>query len=277
MSKEQAYYSKGYKKEIADTHAWRTVANSSAFVIPILKPDFKILDVGSGPGTITIDFANYVPEGSVIGVEPTAELIERANEEKAKKEEETGVKLENVTFQDGSIYSLPFEDNTFDVVHAHQVVIHLQDPVAALKELRRVVKVGGYVCVKDADLDSIIAYPDEYSLIIRDYLVKKASNAVSTDIKAGRSLREKAIKAGFEPEHTLSSSSTWCTTKRSEKIIHGERTLKRLQNSGEEIVKNDPEANQREIEKLVDLWHRFVEDDAAWGNILHGEIIYTKQ
>ena len=46
-------------------------------------------------------------------------------------------------FAAGDMYALDVEDASFDVVHAHQVLQHLQDPVAALRELRRVLRPGG--------------------------------------------------------------------------------------------------------------------------------------
>ncbi len=49
----------------------------------------------------------------------------------------------NVRFATGDVYALDFDDASFDVVHAHQVLQHLQDPVAALRELRRVLRPGG--------------------------------------------------------------------------------------------------------------------------------------
>ena len=152
MVQDQSYYKNGFNKAISDTHASRTVSNSAGFVIPILEPNHKLLDVGCGPGSITLDFANYVEGGEIIGVEPTEELIDLANENKAKLAAQ-GKKVDNVKFQIGSIYQLPFEDNSFDVVYAHQVVIHLEDPTAGLKELKRVTKPNGFVSVSYTHLD----------------------------------------------------------------------------------------------------------------------------
>ena len=45
VTTEQAYYSRGFKKSVSDTHAWRTVENSAKYLIPVIKPDFKVLDV----------------------------------------------------------------------------------------------------------------------------------------------------------------------------------------------------------------------------------------
>ena len=62
-------------------------------------------------------------------------------------------------FLAGNIYDLDFEDETFDVVHAHQVLQHLTDPVEALREMRRVAKPGGIVAVRDADFRGMSWYP----------------------------------------------------------------------------------------------------------------------
>ena len=67
--------------------------------------------------------------------------------------------VQNVEFVAGNIYDLDFEDETFDVVHAHQVLQHLTDPVAALREMRRVAKPGGIVAVRDADFHGMSWYP----------------------------------------------------------------------------------------------------------------------
>ncbi|KAK6459057.1 S-adenosyl-L-methionine-dependent methyltransferase [Scheffersomyces xylosifermentans] len=277
MVNEQAYYKNGYNKSISATHSWRTVQNSTPYLIPLLKPDLKVLDVGSGPGTITLDLTNYVTEGEITGVEPTQELIDEANANKAKLEETKGIKLDKVTFKKGSIYELPFPDNTFDLVHAHQVVIHLEDPISALKELRRVTKPNGYVGVKDADLASVTVYPPKYEQIVQLYFVKKAKAAGSTDIYAGRSLRSKALKAGYEADRITSSASSWCISDLSIKNRWKGLISDRLLNSNEKLVPDDEEANKEAIEKVIKIWTEFYEDDEAWLATNHGEIIYQKK
>lgn len=66
------------------------------------------------------------------------------------------------TVQQGDVYSLPFPDNSFDIVHAHQVLQHLSDPVFALREMKRVCK--GHVCVRDVDYRSWMFYPEDVVL-----------------------------------------------------------------------------------------------------------------
>ncbi|KAK6459987.1 S-adenosyl-L-methionine-dependent methyltransferase [Scheffersomyces coipomensis] len=277
MVKEQAYYKEGYVKEIADTHAWRNVSNCAEHLIPLIKPDFKILDVGSGPGTITIDFGNYVPEGHVTGVEPTIELIERSRQTLKEIEESTGKKITNVTFEEGSIYKLPFEDNSFDLIHAHQVVVHLEDPIAALKELRRVTKVGGFVCVKDGDLKSTVVYPEKFAEVLGRFAVSKAKNSTSTDIIAGRSLRAKAIKAGYKPELIKSSASIWCLADKNTKELWSRGMKARLAKSKEKLVVDDDEADKAKRAEAENAWNEFVEDDNGFLTMQNGQIVYTKE
>ncbi|KAG5420464.1 hypothetical protein I9W82_002345 [Candida metapsilosis] len=274
MTSDQAYYAKGFKKAVSDTHAWRTVENSTKFITSVLKPDFKVLDVGCGPGSITVDLAqNYLSEkGSVIGVEPTQELIDAANELKAS----VTPPLNNVKFQLGSIYELPFDDNSFDLVFAHQVIIHLQDPVKGLQELARVTKPGGYVAVKDADSDSNIISPEKYT-ILKEYSAQKAKNATSTDRKAGRRLREKAIKAGYQPENITTSQSYWLLADdHARKKQWAELAINRIKNGGEILFPTDAKKNEEMCNEAIAKWHEWVDDETSLFNISHFEIIYKK-
>lgn len=118
MATKEHVYASDHSASVLATHSWRTVQNSAAYLLPYLKPDSKLLDVGCGPGTITVDLAKFV--GHVIGVEYSPEPLAQAR----TFAEQQGVK--NVEFQVADIHELPFEDETFDVVHAHQVLQHIR-------------------------------------------------------------------------------------------------------------------------------------------------------
>jgi len=68
-------------------------------------------------------------------------------------------KVSNVTFSVANTYNLPFPDRTFDAVFAHAVLMFVRDPVAALTEIRRVLRAGGFVGLRDPDLGSRILEP----------------------------------------------------------------------------------------------------------------------
>lgn len=275
MTEEQAYYKKGFHKSVADTHAGRTVENSSKFTLSVLKPDFKVLDVGSGPGTITVDFAQrYLTKngGSIIGIEPTQELIDQADAYK----KEAAPELKNVKFQLGSVYKIPFDNDTFDLVHAHQVVVHLQDPILALQEMKRVTKPGGFVCVKDGDLESSIITPEKYEPLKQSRLLK-AKNSNSTDILGGRKLRERAIRAGYEPENIVSSLSYWLIgDTRASKQNWASLLKSREQHGGEVMYPNDKEKDKLAREQNIELLDEWGRDVAALYAVTNFEIIYKK-
>src|SRR5690242_20048337 len=148
-------YTHGHHDSVLKSHRWRTAENSAGYLLPYLRSGLSLLDVGCGPGTITVDLGRRVAPGSVIGVDR-----ERAVIAEATRLREAG-NLGNVQFKPGDVYSLEFDDQSFDVVHAHLVLQHLTDPVAALVEMRRVVRQGGIVAVRDSDYGGFVWAPTD--------------------------------------------------------------------------------------------------------------------
>src|SRR5580700_7863777 len=117
-------YTHGHHESVLRSHKWRTAENSAAYLLPHLAKDAKVLDVGCGPGTITAGLADRVPQGHVTGIDAAREIVEQAREAAGGRE--------NLDFAAGDVYALDYPDASFDVVHAHQVLQHLSDPVLAL-------------------------------------------------------------------------------------------------------------------------------------------------
>ena len=107
----------------------------------------KVLDVGCGPGSLTVDIAKHVqPGGKVTGVESVPDPLNEAR----KLAEQEGVE---VTFEVADAMQLPYGDDEFDFVFAHQVLQHVFDPVKMLKEMRRVAKTGsGLVACRESSV-----------------------------------------------------------------------------------------------------------------------------
>src|SRR5437016_6053020 len=146
-------YTHGHHESVLRSHRWRTVDNSAAYAASYFVAGASVLDVGCGPGTITLDIARRVAPGKVIGIDASADVIAQAQRDAAE--------VENVEFATGDIYALDFADASFDVVHAHQVLQHVPDPVGALREMRRVCKPDGVVAARDGDYGAYRWYPDE--------------------------------------------------------------------------------------------------------------------
>ena len=153
MTAPRERYTHGHHESVLRSHRWRTAANSAGYLLPYLRSGQDLLDVGCGPGTITLDFARLVAPAQVIGLDAADAPLREAAVDAA----EAG--LANVSFEVGDAYALSFDDGRFDVVHAHQVLQHLADPVAALAEMRRVTRSGGIVAVRDADIASTAWFP----------------------------------------------------------------------------------------------------------------------
>ena len=104
-----------------------------------LSPGASVLDVGCGPGSITLGVAEAVSPGKVVGVEPAGGRVSIGTVSAEKRN------IRNVTFVEGDAHRLDFPDDSFDVVYSHTVLHCLIDPVGALREQMRVVKSGGWV------------------------------------------------------------------------------------------------------------------------------------
>lgn len=90
--------------ELNSKYSFRTAKDYAAYLLPHLKPNFDILDVGSGPGGITRDLAKLVPDGTVIGIDMSPGVVDQA---KADYQEP------NLSFQVGDATNLArFADNT---------------------------------------------------------------------------------------------------------------------------------------------------------------------
>lgn len=153
MNKTTNKYSMGYNEKFVDMLKQRTAETYAKFLLPYLKPNFKVLDCGCGPGSMTIGFAKYVPQGDVIGIDIEEGQLAIAYEEAEK------AKICNISFERANVLKLPFADNTFDVVFSQGLLSHLNDPIAAILEQKRVTKPGGIVAAKNGYFEGTAFYP----------------------------------------------------------------------------------------------------------------------
>ncbi len=261
-----ATYTHGHHESVLRSHRWRTAENSAAYLLPHLSSGATVLDVGCGPGTITADFATLVTPARVTALEVTDEALGLARTEIARRG------LDNVDFVVGDVQALDFADDTFDVVHAHQVLQHLGDPVAALREMRRVTRPGGVVAVRDSDYRAFAWYPllpglDEW---LELYETVARGNGGEPD--AARHLLAWAHAAGFTD--VTASSSTWLFATPEDRQWWGDMWAERVLESamaGTALRTNA--ATHADLRRISDAWRAWADDHDGWLSLLHGELI----
>jgi SAM-dependent methyltransferase len=160
-------------------------------LLPHLRAGMRVLDCGCGPGSITLGLAAAVAPGEVIGLDIEPVQIERAHALAAAE------RMENLRFQTGDVYALPFPDAAFDVVNANSLLSHLSVPVRALREFRRVLRPGGIVAVRDSDWSTLILEPATPVLDLLRPLRIRIYAHQGSDAAYARHQRRLLLEAGF--------------------------------------------------------------------------------
>lgn len=261
---QQEKYTHGHHESVLKSHTWRTIANSAAYLAPRLDAGLSLLDVGCGPGTITVEFADTLAPGRVVGVDASAEVIAKAGE----------FERPNLEFLVADAYALPFDDDTFDIAHAHQTLQHVADPVAMLREMRRVVKPGGILAARDVDYAGVIWYPESHDLgqWLRIYELVHRSNGGEPD--AGRRLKAWALQVGFAQVRT--TASLWNFSDAADREWWGSMWEARvLQSAFAADAMGKGLATQDELEAISRAWRAWADSEEGWLALPHGEIVAT--
>jgi SAM-dependent methyltransferase len=262
-------YTHGHDDSVLRSHRWRTAANSAAYLLPRLRPGLDLLDVGCGPGTITSDLARAVAPGRVVGIDAEPDVLDQARAA-------ARAAGQAVTFEVADLFALPFADNSFDVVHAHQVLQHVADPVAALVEMRRVCRPGGVVAARDADYRTFTFAPAEPDLdrAIAAYGELTRVNRAHWD--AARHLLGWAHAAGFT--EVEAGASVWCFATEEDRAWWGGLWADRFAAPDSSLggqLESHAIADRADLEAFGAGWRRWAASPDGWFAVLHGEILAT--
>lgn len=259
-----ARYTHGHHESVLRSHRWRTVANSAAYLRPYLVEGMRVLDVGCGPGTITAEFGQLVgAQGTVLGIDVSDDVIDIANTEPHPR---------NVEFDVSDLYDPALPERAFDVVHAHQVLQHLEDPVAALRRMNDLAKPGGVVAARDVDFGASLQFPESTGLDHWLTLFGRLTRHNGGEPDAGRRLLHWANAAEFVD--VKPSASVWCFATPAEREWWGDLWAERVTHStfAHQAVENRF-ATEQELQSMADAWREWSVDPAGWIAIVHGEII----
>jgi SAM-dependent methyltransferase len=172
----------------------------------------------------------------------------------------------------GDVHALPYEDGSFDVVHAHQVLQHVTDPVQALREMRRVCAAGGVVAARDSDYGAFTWWPESPGLDAWDELYHRVARADGGEPDAGRRLLGWARAAGLE--EVIASSSTWCFASAADRDWWGGLWADRIVSTRVGVRAVELGLAEREdLERISDAWRGWAAQPDGWFSVLHGEIL----
>jgi SAM-dependent methyltransferase len=180
--------------------------------------------------------------------------------------------VDNVRFEVADGMALPFEDGTFDVVHAHQVLQHVPDPVGMLREMRRVCRPGGLVAARDSDYAAFTWHPAVPALDEWLELYHRVARASGGEPDAGRRLLAWAHAAGFVD--VTPGASAWCYATADERAWWGglwaDRALRSTYATQSLALGL---ADQATLDRISAGWRVWSVEPDAWFAILHGEIV----
>ena len=265
-SVETARYTHGHSAAVLSAHSRRGAADSAAYLLAHLRAGMDLLDVGCGPASITADLTERVAPGRVVALDAADGALEAAR----ATLRERGLS-EQVEVTSGDVMALPFEDASFDVVHAHQVLQHLADPVGALAEMRRVTRPGGIVAVRDAVYSAMTWFPEPAGMEQWRSVYMATARANGGEPNAGSRLLSWARAAGFAD--ASASASTWCYATPADRAWQSQTWAQRcLTSFGPRAVELGL-ADRADLETMAQAWRQWGDSEDAWFVVVHGEVL----
>ena len=263
-------YLHGHGKSVVAAHAARTAGEAAAFILPKLTSPMRVLDVGCGPGTITVGLAESVaPGGSVLGVDVSDAL--RPEWDKRLAECKTG----NLEFRVADVFASDLPRDHFDVVYLHQVLQHLPNPVDALRAAVSHSRDGALLGAREVDWGTFLVYPESQGM--RDF--RRIYDAVAVgnggNPHAGRHLLQWFNAVGGLTDIRVTTSTwsffddagkEWWANQWSERVVESNIARGALEMG---IATSD------ELQAVADAWQRWKHEPDAVSAFVHFEALAT--
>ena len=258
-------YTHGHTDAVLRSHRWRTAENSAGYLLPHLRPGLDLLDVGCGPGSLTADLAVRVAPGRVIGIDSAAAPLAEARAAAARAGVQVDVRV-------GDAYAIDLPDDSMDVVHAHQVLQHVSDPVAVLREMARVCRPGGVVAARDGDYAAMTWAPRSAGLDRWLEIYRGTARANGGEPDAARELLGWAHAAGLTD--VTATASTWRFATPEDRRWWGDLWADRT--TGAAYAQQAIGAGLTDADELPAVaaaWRTWAEQPDGWFAVPNGEII----
>ncbi len=255
-------YTHGHHSSVVNQHAQRTAEDCAAFTRHVIETDARILDVGCGPASITVGLARWAPHGHVTGIETSNGILDIA----ASTVAEAGV--DNVTLAKESVYNLPYPDGSFDVAYAHQVLQHLSDPLAAIGEMKRVVRAGGWVAARDSDYSTMRGFPSSDGITRWREVYRRVCRHNGAEPDAGRHLFSWFRTAGLVDVQM--SASVWQFHTPESRRNWGYSWAERcLHSSFAQQAVSYGYASAAEMEDIAAAWRAWADTEDGYFHFIH--------
>jgi ubiquinone/menaquinone biosynthesis C-methylase UbiE len=203
-----------------------------------LEPGCSVLDVGCGAGLFVIEAVGAAPGIRAVGVDASEEMVSTA----ASRARIAGVEA---TFVTGDAQRLDFPDSYFDRVNCMRVLLHLEEPQAAINEMTRVLTPGGRVVVVEPDFDALMIDSDDLATA---RAVRRQLTLESRNPDIGRRLRRMLIDGGLEV------LDAYAVARRVASLDYLTSQFHFLQQLDRAVAAGDVEAG------AADEWRRWIED-----------------
>jgi SAM-dependent methyltransferase len=184
-------YTPGYSANATTFMDRRSLEVHGAFVLPFLRDDLAVLDLGCGPGSITLDLARRLPRGRIVGLDR-----EKSQIELARAAAETAGAA-NAEFRVGDVNDLELSPASFDLVFSHALFEHLENPLQALRQIKRVLRSGGRVALRSPDWGGFLLHPETPASHEAVAAYEALQRRNGGDTHAGRKLAAWLSDAGF--------------------------------------------------------------------------------
>lgn len=263
-------YIQGHDAATLQSHQSRTAAEQADYLLPHIRSNSHILDVGCGPGSITCDFADLAMHGRVVGVDSSSEVIEQAKKEAMRRS------MTKVTFEVAGAHKLPYPDESFDIVHCHALLVHLPYPVAAIKEMRRVCKTGGLIAAREPDWSTCVIHPGDPRLDRWREVFAQLKRNEGAEPNAGRHLAEWAIKSGFPPDNVSVTFNVLSYHGKGPVRWWGELYAKRMTTEMGQRAVSSGLSTEQEVEGFAQAYQDWSRHDSAIWGMMHMRLLCRK-
>ncbi|KAK5659572.1 hypothetical protein OQA88_774 [Cercophora sp. LCS_1] len=269
-------YHIGYKEDTLKSFELRNVTTCLGYLVPTLEalpPNFTLLDVGCGPGSITFDLARRFPQAKIIGVDIGEEVIERNKANIPQYAPNTGIEFRAGNILKPESCLLPEEIGAFDVVHEHTTLICIPNNIEVLRMMKTLAKQdGGIVACREGDTHSQILWPpcpESAELQERIYEMN------GLDTQTGRKLLSKALEVGFRRDQITASASVMSNITAEERLPYARSMIVMLADETSQYRRAAAKFgySEEQVEVLRKNMEKMIAADDGWRLLICTEII----